>query len=54
MYGTEGRLVQIGDSTIRILKVNGRHCTVPFDRLSQRDLAYVVQLAKTTIRVAQK
>jgi hypothetical protein len=49
-YQTRGQLVSISDSGIRILKDNGRHCTVPFDRLSSADVSYVVQLARRVVQ----
>ena len=40
-FSTEGRLVEIGAGSVRILKVTGRHTTVPMDRLSAADRAHV-------------
>lgn len=40
-HETIGRLVEIRPDSVRILKDNGRHATVPLGRLSQHDLTYV-------------
>ena len=44
-FGCHGRLVQVSEGKVRILKQNGRHTTVAFERLSEADLAYVRQEA---------
>jgi hypothetical protein len=44
-HSTEGHLVMIRRDSIRILKSNGRHCTVPYDRLSDVDYDYVQAIA---------
>ena len=41
-YKTVGRLVEVLDGKIRILKENGRLTTVPLSRLSQADMNYAV------------
>ncbi|MFM8495809.1 MAG: SHD1 domain-containing protein, partial [Planctomycetia bacterium] len=41
LHETIGRLVEVHPDRIRILKANGRHATVPFERLSHHDQAYV-------------
>jgi hypothetical protein len=43
-YTVFGRLVVIGDDHVRLLKKNGRYCTVPMGRLSQADREYVQTL----------
>ncbi|WP_039961051.1 SHD1 domain-containing protein, partial [Rhodopirellula europaea] len=40
-WGTDGRLVEVRENEIQILKTNGRTCTVPMERLSEADRAYV-------------
>ena len=40
-YRTIGRLLAVGDDSVRLSKANGRTCTVPFYRLSAADLNYV-------------
>jgi hypothetical protein len=40
-----GRLVQIADGKVRILKDTGKYTTVPMRRLSNPDLDYVLQVA---------
>ena len=40
-YRTQGRLIEIHDDSVRLLKTNGRVCTVPNSRLCQADAAYV-------------
>jgi len=40
-WGTDGRLVEVRENEIQILKTNGRTCTVPMERLSDADRAYV-------------
>ena len=45
-YKTIGRLVNISETHVRLLKDNGRFSTVPKRRLSQNDLDYVERMAK--------
>jgi hypothetical protein len=45
-FRTEGRLIKIADDHIKLLKSNGKTCTVPMDRLSDEDSEYVRQIAK--------
>ncbi len=40
-YGTTGRLIELNRDSVRLLKSNGRTCTVPNWRLSKADAAYV-------------
>ncbi len=40
-FRTEGRLIELGDDSIRLLKSNGKTCTVPTERLSDADAAYI-------------
>ena len=40
-YQVVARLVTIKDGKVRLLKETGRHTTVPFERLSRTDLAFV-------------
>jgi hypothetical protein len=40
-FRTDGRLMEIHSDTIRLLKTNGRTCTVPRSRLCEADIAYV-------------
>ena len=40
-FSTEGRLFQINADNIRLIKSNGRTCTVPTSRMSPADAAYV-------------
>ncbi len=40
-FRTEGRLIEVGLDSVRLLKSNGKTCTVPRDRLSEADAAYV-------------
>ncbi|WDQ16982.1 SHD1 domain-containing protein [Rhodopirellula sp. P2] len=40
-WGTDGRLVEVRESEVQILKSNGRTCTVPLKRLSDADKSYV-------------
>ena len=44
VYATRGRLVEIQDESIRLLKDNGRHSTVLLNRLSRDDREYVNQV----------
>jgi hypothetical protein len=43
-FSTDGRVIEITASHIRLLKENGRTCTVPLDRLSPSDASYVAEL----------
>lgn len=45
-FSVEGRLILITETYVRLLKTNGRTCTVPFDRLSQADAEYVAKIAE--------
>lgn len=45
-FRTEGRLVKIGDDYIRLLKDNGKTCTVPRSRLSDEDSDYVESIVQ--------
>lgn len=47
-FSTEGRLILITETFVRLLKPNGRTCTVPVDRLSPVDATYVSQVAAAT------
>lgn len=47
-FSTEGRLILITETFVRLLKPNGRTCTVPVERLSAEDAAYVSQVSKAT------
>ncbi|MCC9643031.1 cytoskeleton assembly control protein [Rhodopirellula sp. JC740] len=40
-WGTDGRLVEVRPNEIKILKTNGKTCTVPMERLSDADQSYV-------------
>lgn len=40
-YHVVARLVSVDATSVRLLKENGRYTTVPFERLSQADLAFV-------------
>jgi 3-oxoacyl-ACP reductase-like protein len=40
-FSTQGRLIEIGEDFIRLMKENGRTCTVPMDRLCPADAVYV-------------
>ncbi len=44
-YRTNARLVRIATNHVRLLKANGHYSTVPLQRLSRVDLAYVQQIA---------
>ena len=44
-FSTEGRLVEFDGTKIRLLKSNGRHCTVPLRRLSEADFQLVQKIA---------
>jgi hypothetical protein len=45
-YSTEGRLIKITKDYVRLLKRNGRTCTVPHERLGDADAAYVEAIAE--------
>jgi hypothetical protein len=47
-YGVRGRLVSILEGKVRIQKSTGKYTTVPFDRLSKGDLAYVSGMAEAS------
>jgi hypothetical protein len=40
-FSVNGRLVEVQDGKVRLLKDNGHTCTVPMRRLSPRDVEYV-------------
>ncbi len=44
-FRTEGRLIKIGDDHVKLLKNNGKTCTVPKSRLSDADSDYVQSIA---------
>jgi hypothetical protein len=46
-FSTEGKLILVTDQFVRLLKPNGRTCTVPLDRLSPSDADYVSRVADT-------
>ncbi len=43
-FETEARLAVIAEGKVRLLKTNGRYCTVPMHRLSDADREYVEQM----------
>lgn len=45
-HETIGRLVEVRPDSVRILKSNGRHTTVSFERLSRHDRAYVAAVSE--------
>ncbi len=47
LYTVDGRLVEILDGKVRLVKENGRTCTVELRRLSSIDADYVQQIAAT-------
>jgi hypothetical protein len=51
-YHVVARLVSVTDTHVRLFKENGRYTTVPFERLSQADLAFVQNQA--TGQIASK
>ncbi len=52
-HSTVGRLVEIRAGHVRILKANGRHTTVPMERLSAADRRHVAGVRQaTTVRPA--
>ena len=40
-FAVHGKLIAVFDGKVRLLKANGRTCTVPLRRLSREDTAYV-------------
>lgn len=57
-YSCQGRLLQTGRNAVRILKQNGHTTTVPLNRLSQLDMAFVraevlAAAERDGVRVAQ-
>ncbi len=48
---TEGRLIEIGDDFVRLLKTNGRTCTVPMNRLSVEDADFVASVIQQQTEV---
>lgn len=44
-FHVEGKLIEVRDDHVRLLKTNGRTCTVPMSRLCDADAAYVASLA---------
>lgn len=50
-FKTEGRLVEIGSDFVRLLKTNGRTCTVPMSRLSSEDAEFVAAVAQQQTEV---
>ena len=49
-YETVGRLIVIADDFVRLLKSNGKTCTVSNDRLCKADAAYVESIKKDVER----
>ena len=47
LFSVEGRLVEVLDGKVRLMKVNGRTCTVEMRRLSAIDAEYVQQIVAT-------
>ncbi len=45
-FRTEGRLIEINSDSIRLIKDNGKKCTVPKSRLCEADAAYVESVAE--------
>jgi hypothetical protein len=45
-FRTEGRLIEIEDDGVRLLKTTGKTCTVPNSRLSDADAAYVASVVQ--------
>ncbi|TWU57024.1 hypothetical protein Poly51_29450 [Rubripirellula tenax] len=43
-FHVEGKLIEINESNIRLLKANGRTCTVPNSRLCDADAAYIASV----------
>jgi hypothetical protein len=48
-WHVRARLVVVGEKTVRLLKDTGKYTTVPFERLSRNDLAFVRQHADGAI-----
>jgi hypothetical protein len=46
LFTTEGRLIEIGRTYVKLVKDNGRTSTVPLARLSATDFAYIRGLAQ--------
>jgi len=46
LFSTKGRLIEINRTNVRLMKPNGRTCTVPHSRLSEADAAYVDSISK--------
>ncbi|MCH7727444.1 MAG: hypothetical protein IH991_13320 [Planctomycetes bacterium] len=46
-FSAQGRLIVILDGAVRLVKENGRFCTVPLHRLSGDDRLYVEQMTAT-------
>lgn len=44
-FNVEGKLIEIRDDYVRLLKSNGRTCTVPTSRLCDADAAYVASVS---------
>jgi hypothetical protein len=55
-FRVTGKLVRVGEDYVKLLKENGRTCTVPSRRLSAGDLSYVTEIVlasgKSTTRKA--
>ena len=51
-FHTDGRLIEINATNVRLIKTSGRTCTVPNDRLSEADAAYVDSI-RQQIRAAR-
>lgn len=45
-FRTDGRLIKIGDDYVKLLKENGKTCTVPMSRLSDNDSDYVRSISQ--------
>jgi len=48
-FRVRAKLVSVGDKTVRLLKESGRYTTVPVNRLSGEDLAFVRQQAPSLV-----
>ena len=44
-FSTRGRLVELREGSVRLMKESGKHCTVPLHRLSDRDFQLVQVVA---------
>jgi hypothetical protein len=51
-YQVRARLMVVSRSHVRLLKENGKFTTVPYERLSQQDLAFVRQHAERIVAAA--